>query len=252
MKTHRKRKGHYDHKQFTKTRTAVIDAITAKRIEQQKQLPTVKWGEQPAQNQWRSKYLGSMFEAGGDQMHDVRTRIARAKQRFGKMRHIWGNKVLHVNLRMRLYKSSVCSILTYGAEAWRMTPRVSAALNGANASMVSIITDKTPREEAAAGKSFDVVKWIRARKLQWLGHILRMGPQRKVKQAIFEMFKARRHGDMLMDAPATDSWRELCTYACDREYWRTRVRALRQPRVTTISLGPHHEAAATMPFTVST
>ena len=50
-------------------------------------------------------------------MIDVRTRIARATQRFGKMRHIWKNKELHQNLRIRLYKSSVCSILTYGSEA---------------------------------------------------------------------------------------------------------------------------------------
>ena len=172
----------------------MIDAITAKRKEQQKLLPTVKWGEEPAQNQWRSKYLGSLFEVGGDQMHDVQTRIARARQRFGKMSYIWGSKELHVNLRMRLYKSSVCSILTYGSEAWRMTRRVTAALNGANASMLSIITGKTIREESAVGKSFGLVKWVRARKLQWLGHILRMGRERKLKQSIFVMFKARQVG----------------------------------------------------------
>ena len=132
LKTHRKRSGHYDSKQYKKTRTAVIDAITAKRKEQQKLLPTVKWDNEEAQNTWRAKYLGSTFEAGGDQMTDVQIRIARARQRFGKMRHIWANKQLHVNLRMRLYKSSVCSILTYGSEAWRMAAKVSAALNGAN------------------------------------------------------------------------------------------------------------------------
>ena len=86
-----------------------------------------------------------------------------------------------------------------------MTRRVAAALNGANASMVSIITGKTVREESAVGKSFDLVKWVRARKLQWLGHILRMGPERKLKQAIFVMLKARQAGDMLMDAPETSS-----------------------------------------------
>ena len=166
LKVHRKRKGHYDHKQHKKTRTAVIDATTAKRKEQQKLLQKVKWGEEEAENQWRSKYLGSIFEAGGGQMADVQTRIARARQRFGKMRHIWGNKDLHVNLRMRLYKSSVCSIMTYGSEAWRITPEVSAALNGANSSMVSKITGKSIREEASEGKTFDLVKWIRARKLQ--------------------------------------------------------------------------------------
>ena len=74
-----------------------------------------KW---PRINGARMKYLGSIFEDGGDQMIDDRTRIARATQCFGKMRHIWGNKELYQNLRMRLYKSSVCSILTYGSEAW--------------------------------------------------------------------------------------------------------------------------------------
>ena len=99
-------------------------------------------------------------------MTDVQARIARARQRFGKMRHIWGNKDLHVNLRLRLYKSSVCSIMTYGSEAWRLTPTVIAALNGANSSMVSIITGRPIRAETSAGKTFDLVRWIRARKLQ--------------------------------------------------------------------------------------
>ena len=102
----------------------MIDATTAKRIEQQKLLSKVKWGDEEARNSWRAKYLGSMFEAGGAQMSDVHIRIARARQRFGKMRNIWGNRTLHVNLRMRLYKSSVCSILTYGSEAWRLTTEV--------------------------------------------------------------------------------------------------------------------------------
>ena len=118
-------------------------------------------------------------------MPDVSIRIARARQRFGKMRHIWGNKTLHMNLRMRLYKASVCSILTYGSEAWRLTTEVCSALNGANSSMVSVITGRTVRAEASSGKTFDLVKWIRARKLQWLGHILRMDPERMLRQDIY-------------------------------------------------------------------
>ena len=99
-------------------------------------------------------------------MPDVRIRIAKTRQRFDKMRKIWGNKALHVNLRMRLYKYSVCSILTYGSEAWWLTTEVYAALNGANSSMVSVITGRIVREETTSGKTFDLVKWIRVRKLQ--------------------------------------------------------------------------------------
>ena len=47
------------------------------------------------------------------------------------------------------------------------------------------------------------------------------------------MFKDRQEGDMLMDAPKTNSWRELCAFAFvdDKERWRTMVRSLKQPRV---------------------
>ena len=252
LKTHRTRTGHHDHKQHVKTRTAIIDAITAKRKEQQKHLPTVKWDDKEARNEWQSKYLGSIYQADGAQMPDVQARIARARQRFGKMRHIWSNKQLHVNLRMRLYKASVCSILTYGSEAWRLTTKVRAALNGVNSSMVSVITGRTAREEATEGKTFDLVKWIRARKLQWLVHIMRMGTDRMLNHTIFEMYKAPQEGDMLMDAPATYSWRELGNYAWDRDYWRARVRALLQPRLTTVSIGSHQETGTTVPFTIST
>ena len=69
-------------------------------------------------------------------MSDVRRRIAMATQRFGKLRHLWSDGNLHINLRMRLYKSCVCSILTYGSEAWKITTTVAAALNGANSKMV--------------------------------------------------------------------------------------------------------------------
>ena len=93
-----------------------------------------------------------------------------------------------------------------------MTPAVCVALNGANSSMVSKITGRTIREEVTVGKTFDLIRWIRARKLQWLGHILRMGEEHKSNRAIFVMFKSPQPGDMLMDAPQTDSWRELCTY----------------------------------------
>ena len=42
--------------------------------------------------------------------------------------------------------------------------------------------------------------------------------QNKLKQAVFEIFKAPKQGDLLMDAPKVTPWRELTTYAQDREY----------------------------------
>ena len=144
------------------------------------------------------------------------------------MRHLWADKRLHINLRIRLYKSCVCSILTWGSETWKLTDKVQKMLNGANSQMLCIITGKTPREEATQNTtSFNLVMWIRSRRLQWTGHIMRMGPERKVKQAVYEIFRAPSEGDLLMDVPKVSSWRQLGILAFDKEGWRARVRALR-------------------------
>ena len=102
-------------------------------------------------------------------------------------------------------------------------------LNGANSQMLHIITGRTAHEEVTTSKcTFDLVRWIRSRRLQWVGHILRMKPDRKIKQAVYDMFRDPTSGDLLMDAPKTTSWRELCTRGCDREGWSKLVRELRQ------------------------
>ena len=67
----------------------------------------------------------------------------------------------------------------------------------------------------AKWRMFDMVKWICVHRLQWLVHILRTDPGRKLKQTIFEVFKQRRGGDMLMDTPKSNSWRLLNVYLCD-------------------------------------
>ena len=106
------------------------------------------------------------MQADGGQLKDIKTRIARARTRFGKLRHLWNDKTLHYNLRLRLYKSSVCSIMVYGSEAWKLDPEAVRKLNGANSQMMSVISGKTPHQEASPKwRSFDIVRWIRARRL---------------------------------------------------------------------------------------
>ena len=82
-------------------------------------------------------------------MTDVRRRIAMSRQRFGKLRNIWADKGLHQKLRITLYRTSVCSIMTYGSEAWNITSEVAKTINGANAQMMSVITGKTTHQEAS-------------------------------------------------------------------------------------------------------
>ena len=72
LKAHKTRTGHHFQIQKDKvTAMAVKAAKLKKRTAMQDAMPKVRWGEQEADNAWRSRYLGSIFEAGGGQMADV-------------------------------------------------------------------------------------------------------------------------------------------------------------------------------------
>ena len=154
--------------------TAAKDAQTKLyKEEQQKKEKAICEGEE-IDNVWQFIYLGSRFQADGDQLADIKARIALATSTAGKMRGVWAAKTVPLSLKMRIYKTGVCSRLIYGSEGWKLTARACAMLNGANSRMVSRITGKSAHEEASKRTlTFDVVASIRARRLQWVGHILR-------------------------------------------------------------------------------
>ena len=79
-----------------------------------------------------------------------------------------------------------------------------------------------------------------------------MDQERKLKQTVYELYMSTRLGDLLMmDAPKTKSWRELALYTVDKEFWKTRVRVMRQHPVVNVSMGAHVEEGSWAPFTVS-
>ena len=202
LKAHITRSNH----NWNKTRAhlqAKRDIKKSKLEERQNNLEKVFWGEKQVDNCWVFEYLGSLFQADGDQSTDIKRRIAMAVARAGKLREIWQTEILTLKLKIRLYKSACCSILTYGSEAWVLDERACKLINGANASMLSHITGRSHREEAnPKSTTFNLLKWIRARRIKWVGHILRMKDDRLVKralhhipnQAIYSWTQRQQHG----------------------------------------------------------
>ena len=55
-----------------------------------------------------------------------------------------------------------------------------------------------------------------------------MAKERKLKQEVFEIFKTSKPDDVLMNTPKVKSWRELLAFVEDKEFWKSRVRNIRQ------------------------
>ena len=114
-------------------------------------------------------------------------------------------------LKMRLYKSTICPLFTYGSKAWTIDDRTRAAINGANAKCISRITGRRIHEEVSVKtRTFDLlVREIRKWRYKWLGHILRMKRSRLVKHAITVQFVRGTPGSIFMDAPTNFTYRGL-------------------------------------------
>ena len=135
-------------------------------------------------------------------MTDVRSRVVMARERAVKMRNIWSSRWIPlISLKLRIYVVGVCSVLVYGSETWKLDGEGTRGINGVNNKMLVRITGKSIREEVRDDtRSYDLVRQIRARRSQYLVHILRMDPARMVHKAVQYMHENRVQGDLLMDS----------------------------------------------------
>lgn len=154
-------------------------------------------------NVFKFKYLDSIFAADGDHSYDVRRRIGLlAMTCMGQLRQVF-NSGISLELKLRLYKSAICSLFTYRSEVWTLDESTQAAINGANARCLNRMTGRGTHTEAnSRTRTYDLVGSIRKRRYKWLGHILRLKECRLVKHAVVVQFKNGDKGNIFMDTPS--------------------------------------------------
>ena len=76
LKAHKTKKRHHYHQIIKVSGTAKKAVVHEKMEEAQDNLPTAKWGDEPAKNCWSFEYLGSIMTVDGGHMADVKRRIA--------------------------------------------------------------------------------------------------------------------------------------------------------------------------------
>ena len=125
------------------------------------------------------RYLGSLLTADGSCEKEIRTRIAMAKAAFGKHRMIL-TRSMNLELRKRLVKILVWSVMLYGSEVWTLRKTDIRHLEAAEMwfwrRMEKIIwTDKVTNEAVLRriGEERSLISTIYRRQKKWLGHTLR-------------------------------------------------------------------------------
>ncbi|KAG1705108.1 Proto-oncogene tyrosine-protein kinase receptor Ret [Nymphon striatum] len=127
-------------------------------------------------------YLGSLVTSDGKCKKEVRKRIGISKDNFQKLRPIFTNRNISMQLKIRLPKCYIWSILTYGCETWTLTPELIRNLEAAEMWFLRRIlgisyVDKITNIEVLqrAGVERELMSSITSRQLKFLGHVTRKG-----------------------------------------------------------------------------
>lgn len=126
------------------------------------------------------KYLGCHVNAQWDMSLEIRCRVEQARCSFQRIQKVLTSRDLTMDLRIRLLRCYVFSILLYGVEAWTLTEAMCKKLEAfemwtyRRILKIPWIAKVTNTEVLRRmGKDTEILNAIKRRKLEYFGHVMR-------------------------------------------------------------------------------
>uniref|UniRef100_A0A8D8SXR8 Craniofacial development protein 2 n=1 Tax=Cacopsylla melanoneura TaxID=428564 RepID=A0A8D8SXR8_9HEMI len=125
-------------------------------------------------------YLGTTLNEDWDHSQEIKCRIEKARSAFNNMSKLFKTHNLTVEMKMRLLRCYIFSIMLYGIESWTLTGATTSRLEAfemwiyrriLRISWMDRITNESVLQRMKKDK--EIMHTIKRRKLEYLGHILR-------------------------------------------------------------------------------
>ena len=120
-------------------------------------------------------YLGSIVTKHGGVDEDVKQCI-KANEAFIQLYPIWKSKIVTTQTELRIFRSTVKSVLLYGSESWKVTNQITNRLhvfvNRYLRRILNIYWPETISNEELRNRAKEdsIKNQIRRRKWNWIGH----------------------------------------------------------------------------------
>ncbi|KAI5752582.1 hypothetical protein M8J77_018365 [Diaphorina citri] len=128
----------------------------------------------------RYNYLGTNVNSSMDYGAEIKIRIEKARASFMKMKKLFTNRDLSLDLRIRMLRCYIFTVLLYGVEAWTLNKSCERKLEAFEMWTYRRIlkiswTERVTNTEALRRikKNVEILEEVKKRKLQYLGHIMR-------------------------------------------------------------------------------
>jgi len=144
----------------------------------------------------RFTYLGSSISNDASVSDEINARITKARLAFSNLRHLWRQKGVSLELKARVYNTTVRPVLLYGCETWLLRAEDLRRLEVFDHRCLRSIagigwhnrisnTQVRKRVFGNKGESHSLANLTRVNKLEWLGHVLRTPSHRLARRALF-------------------------------------------------------------------
>jgi hypothetical protein len=135
----------------------------------------------------------------------IKEKIQMANKAYYANIQLLKNKTINRRTKMKLYKTLIRPIATYGSEVWTLTKENELSLRIFERKIIRKIYGpikmnvewkiRTNEEIENILENENIVRFIKAQHLRWLGHVARMGEDRLPKRILQEkIFSSRRRG----------------------------------------------------------
>jgi hypothetical protein len=156
--------------------------------------PTLTLAGEPLAEVDKFCYLGSFISPCGKLSNEVSYRIQKARVAFINLSHLWRRHDIRLSVKGRVYAATVRPVLLYGSETWPLRAEDKQRLlvfdhrclrSIARVWWDNRISNAEIRRRVLGSRDQAVDQLLDVQRLRWLGHVLRMSPDRLPRRALF-------------------------------------------------------------------
>jgi len=137
------------------------------------------------------KYLGTTLTKQNSIAEEIKSRLRSGNACYHSVQNILSSRLLSKNLKIKIYRTLILSVVLYGCETWSLTLREERKLRVFENMVLRRIFG--PRRDEVTGEwrrlhneelndlycSPNIVRVIKSRRMGWAGHVARMGEERE-------------------------------------------------------------------------
>jgi hypothetical protein len=150
------------------------------------------------------KYLGTTLTYQNCIHEEIKSILNSGNACYHLVRSLLSSHLLSRNVKVKIYKTIILPVALYGCETWRLTLREEHRLRVFENRVLRRIFG--PKRDEVMGKwrklhneelhnlysSPDIISQVKSRQMRWVGHVARMGEERKVYKVLVGKSEGKR------------------------------------------------------------